>query len=49
MFLTIKLCTHAEQIICIKIDLVLNNLQSLICQKPQTINLPTKKLAGASK
>ena len=40
MFLTIKLCTNAklncfsiEQIICIKMDLALNNLQRLICHK----------------
>ena len=40
MFLTIKLCTYAnlncfsiEQIIYIKMDLVLNNLQRLICHK----------------
>ena len=40
MFLTIKLCTYAkvncfkiEQIIYIKMDLALNNLQSLICHK----------------
>ena len=40
MFLTIKLCTYAklnflkiEQIIYIKIDLALNNLQRLICHK----------------
>ena len=39
MFLTIKLCTYAKQlfsielIIYIKMDLVLNNLQRLICHK----------------
>ena len=38
MFLTIKLCTYAklfsiEQIIYIKMDLALNNLQRLICHK----------------
>ena len=40
MFLTNKLCTHAklelfemELIICIKMDLALNNLQRLICHK----------------
>ena len=38
MFLTIKLCTHAKLIICIKMDLALNNLQKLIGHKPkQTI------------
>ena len=42
MFLTIKLYTHEtelfeiEQIICIKMDLALNNLQMLICHKTQT-------------
>ena len=40
MFLTIKLCTYAklnylERIIYIKVDLALNNLQRLICHKPQ--------------
>ena len=42
MFLTIKLCTYAnlnflkiEQIIYIKMDLALNNLQKLICHKTQ--------------
>ena len=45
MFLTIKLCTHAklnwfeiELIIYIKMDLALNNLQSLICHKTQPTN-----------
>ena len=38
MFLTIKLSTHAELfeielIICIKMNLALNNLQMLICLK----------------
>ena len=37
MFLTIKLCTYElfsiEQIIYIKMDLALNNLQRLICHK----------------
>ena len=39
MFLTIKLCTYAklncliEQIIYIKMNLALNNLQRLICHK----------------
>ena len=34
MFLTIKLCTYAiEQIIYIKMDLALHNLQRLICHK----------------
>ena len=36
MFLTIKLCTELfsiEQIIYIKMDLALNNLQRLICHK----------------
>ena len=35
MFLTIKLCTHAEMIVCIKMNLALNNLQRLICHKNQ--------------
>ena len=38
MFLTIKLCTELFEIeltICIKMDLVLNNLQRLICHKTQ--------------
>ena len=42
MFLTIKLCTYAklnflkvEQIICMGVDLELNNLQRLICLKTQ--------------
>ena len=45
MFLTIKLCTYGklnlfeiELIICIKMDLDLNNLQRLICHKTQTTN-----------
>ena len=38
MFLTIKPCTHAELIICIKMDLALNNEQRLICHKTQIIN-----------
>ena len=29
MFLTIKLCTHAELTICIKMDLALDNLQKV--------------------
>ena len=43
MFFTIKLCTYAklncfqyEQIIYIKMDLALNNLQRLICHQNQT-------------
>ena len=46
MFLTIKLCTYAkqlfsiEQIIYIKMDLALNNLQRLICHK--TKNKPNQ-------
>ena len=46
MFLTIKLCTYAklncfqiEQIIYIKMDLALNNLQRLICHKTQQTKL----------
>ena len=35
MFLTIKLFTHAELTICMKIDLALNNLQRLICHTNQ--------------
>ena len=47
MCLTIKLWTHAELfqielIICLKMDLALNNLQRLICQKIQT-NQPTNQ------
>ena len=38
MFLTIKLCIHVELIVCIKIDLTLNNLQRLICHKTQITN-----------
>ena len=34
MFLKIKQCTHAKLTICIKMDLALNNLQRLICHKP---------------
>ena len=43
MFLTIKLCTYAEQIIYIKMDLALNNRQRLICHKTQQTkpNQPT--------
>ena len=33
-----------EQIICIKMDLALNNLQRLICHKTQTTNQPTSEL-----
>ena len=43
VFLTIKLCTYAklnclklELIICIKMELALNNLQRLMCHKTQT-------------
>ena len=39
MYLTIKLCTHLfeiELIICIKMDLALNNLQRFICHNTQT-------------
>ena len=46
MFSTIKQCTHAklnlfeiEVIICIKMDLALNNLRRLICYKTQPTNL----------
>ena len=35
MFLTIKLLFEIELIICIKIDLALNNLQRLISHKTQ--------------
>ena len=44
MLLTIKLYScqielfEIELIICIKMDLTLNNLQRLICGKTQTIN-----------
>ena len=48
MFFTIKLCTDVKLklfviklIICTKIDLALNNLQRLICQKTQPTNQPT--------
>ena len=46
MFLAINLCTHAilncsiELIICLKMNLALNNVQRLICHKTQT-NQPT--------
>ena len=47
MFLTIKLCTHAklnflktELIICIKMELALNNLQKLMCHKTEPTNPP---------
>ena len=37
MFSPIKLCTvEIELFICIKIDLSVNNLQKLICNKSQT-------------
>ena len=44
MFLTIKMCTHAklfeiELIICIKMDLALDNRQRLICHKIQPTQL----------
>ena len=45
IFSTIKLCTHGklnmfeiEPIICIKMDLALNNPQRLRCHKTQTTN-----------
>ena len=38
MFLSIKLCTYAELIICLNMDLALNNLQRLICHKTQPTN-----------
>ena len=44
LFLTLKLYLHQtewfeiEEIICIKMDLTLNNLQRLIYHKPQTTN-----------
>ena len=45
MFLTIKLCNSCytelfeiELIICIKMDLALNNLHRLICHKTQPTN-----------
>ena len=46
MFLTIKLSTQTELIeieliICIKMDLTLNNLQRLICHKTLPTNQPT--------
>ena len=52
IFLTIKLCTYAklnflkiEQIIYIKVDLALNNLQGLKCHKTHQTkpNQPTIK------
>ena len=51
MFLTIKLCTYAKLkvkktlIYCIKIGLVLNNLQKLICPKTQTNKQPLSWLS----
>ena len=52
MFLTIKLCTslktelfNTELIIYIKMDLALNNLQWLICNKT---NQPTKCISSYS-
>ena len=42
MFLTIKLCTHAKLIICIKMNLELNNLQRLKCYKNQATNQPNE-------
>ena len=51
MFLTIKLCTQAtelfeiELIIWIKMDLVLNNLQNLICHKTHTTKQPWLSLS----
>ena len=52
MIFTIKLCTYAklfenELFICIKIDLVLNNRQSLIGHKTQT-NKQTNKHTSVS-
>ena len=35
-----------ELIICIKMDLALNNLQRLICHKTQTNNQPTNALGS---
>ena len=52
MFLTIKLCTYAKLIfflnktIYIKMDLVLNNPQRLICHKTQPTNQPTIELSS---
>ena len=43
MFLTIKQCTELfeiELLICIKMDLALNNLQRLTCHETQTTNQP---------
>ena len=49
MFLTIKLCTYVKlnsfKLICIKMDLALNNLQRLICHKTQTNSHETLHLA----
>ena len=42
MFLTIELCFHAKLNICMKMNLVLNNLQRLIYHKIQTTNQPIK-------
>ena len=44
--LTIKLCTHAKLIIYIKMDLALNNLQGLICNKTKQTNKQTNKLTN---
>ena len=53
MFLTINLFTHGELnfkkiglTICIKMYLVLNNLQKSICHKTQTTNQPTIKVGS---
>ena len=48
MFLTIKLYTDAklnclkELLICMEMDLALNNLQMFICHKPQPTNQSTR-------
>ena len=54
MFLAIQLCTYAkqnflkiEQIIYMKMDLALNNLQRLICHKTQQTNQPTYKTTSS--
>ena len=47
MFFPIILCTHAKLIICIKMDLALNNLQRLICHITQSTN-PTETTGSYS-
>ena len=52
MFLTIKLQSwytelfEIELIICIKMNLAVNNLERLKCHKPQTTNQPTSVIGS---